>query len=432
MPMGMGGSVKRLRRCGKRGIIAITAGGECLMNKPPFLTRVKLRNYKSIARCDVELGPLGILVGPNGSGKSNFLDALDLAYDALMVPMAQALAFRGGVREILFRGGSRSTKSFGVSLNFALPDGAGKGMFSFEIEAQRNDSFSIRKEVCQVDHFNSDFGTARYEAQSGNIINHRSNVKDIMPAHNPDRLMLQTASSLDVFRPVYDALTNMRFYKFSPEALRGPLVPDPAELLRPNYGRNLASVLGKMEMSDDPNFGRVQDYLRALAPNIENAKRIGISVLNAETIQFTQRFDSHLPPKRFTATSISDGTLRALAILIALLQGGAAPPSLVGIEEPEAALHPAAAGVLWDALNDGSERAQVLITTHSPDLLDRKDVPAEAILAVDMEAGRTQIGPLTESSRRSLQNRLMSAGELLRQGRLTPLESALTAPTGQQ
>ena len=42
------------------------------MPKPPFLHRVKLRNYKSIARCDVELGPLGILVGPNGSGKSNF------------------------------------------------------------------------------------------------------------------------------------------------------------------------------------------------------------------------------------------------------------------------------------------------------------------------------------------------------------------------
>ncbi len=42
------------------------------MSKPPFINRVKLRNYKSIAQCDVSLGPLAILVGPNGSGKSIF------------------------------------------------------------------------------------------------------------------------------------------------------------------------------------------------------------------------------------------------------------------------------------------------------------------------------------------------------------------------
>ena len=49
-----------------------------MMSKFPFIHRVKLRNYKSIGRCDVRLGPLTVLVGPNGSGKSNFLDALEL------------------------------------------------------------------------------------------------------------------------------------------------------------------------------------------------------------------------------------------------------------------------------------------------------------------------------------------------------------------
>ena len=42
-----------------------------------FITRVVLRNFKSIGKCDVKLGPLTYLVGPNGSGKSNFMDALD-------------------------------------------------------------------------------------------------------------------------------------------------------------------------------------------------------------------------------------------------------------------------------------------------------------------------------------------------------------------
>ena len=50
---------------------------------PPFLTRVRIKNYKSIAACDVKLGNLAFLVGPNGSGKSNFLDALRFVADML-------------------------------------------------------------------------------------------------------------------------------------------------------------------------------------------------------------------------------------------------------------------------------------------------------------------------------------------------------------
>ena len=47
-----------------------------------LLTRVRLRNYKSIAACDVSPAPLSFLVGPNGSGKSNFLDALRFVAEA--------------------------------------------------------------------------------------------------------------------------------------------------------------------------------------------------------------------------------------------------------------------------------------------------------------------------------------------------------------
>ena len=117
---------------------------------------------------------------------------------------------------------------------------------------------------------------------------------------------------------------------------------------------------------------------------------------------------------------MSDGTLRALAVLTALLQGDGHSPSLIGIEEPEIALHPAAAGILWDAIQDGRERNQVLVTTHSPDLLDRKDIPVDTILATDSDSGTTLIGPIVESSRRLIQQRLATPGELLRQRRLQP------------
>ena len=70
------------------------------MSSSVFITRVVLRNYKSIGYCDVRLGPLTYLVGANGSGKSNFLDALHLVRDALNGSLDNALNERGGLSEV--------------------------------------------------------------------------------------------------------------------------------------------------------------------------------------------------------------------------------------------------------------------------------------------------------------------------------------------
>ncbi len=70
------------------------------MTNSTFLTKVVLRNYKSIAACDVQLCPLVFLVGPNGAGKSNFLDALRFVADALRTSLDHALRDRGGIKEV--------------------------------------------------------------------------------------------------------------------------------------------------------------------------------------------------------------------------------------------------------------------------------------------------------------------------------------------
>src|SRR6476659_2683294 len=65
--------------------------------KPPFLRRVRIRGYKSIAFCDVELKPLTILVGRNAAGKSNFLDALAFLCDAVRFDVTEAVRRHGGI-----------------------------------------------------------------------------------------------------------------------------------------------------------------------------------------------------------------------------------------------------------------------------------------------------------------------------------------------
>ena len=86
----------------------------------PFISRVRIKNYKSIASCDVRLGPLTILVGPNGSGKSNFLDALAFTTRALETTPEEAIDERGGLGEILRRVPTQ-VGSFSIEIEAAVP-----------------------------------------------------------------------------------------------------------------------------------------------------------------------------------------------------------------------------------------------------------------------------------------------------------------------
>jgi predicted ATPase len=186
-------------------------------------------------------------------------------------------------------------------------------------------------------------------------------------------------------------------------------------------GENAASVLGRLSQTQRPVKDRIDQYLRAIVPGIE-----GVDAEEFKTykfLNFRQRIAGSSEPYGFLASNMSDGTLRALGILVALFQnvGSVSRVSLIGIEEPEAGLHPAATGVLLDALREASANVQVVVTSHSPDLLDDADIPTESIRAVYWkESGETIITATDAASRSALQDRLYTAGELLRMGKLVP------------
>ena len=127
--------------------------------RPSFITRVRLRNYRSIAGCDVQLEPFTILVGPNGSGKSNFLDALRLTTESLRGSLDHALRERGGIAEVL-RKSYGHPDHFGVRLDFHL-DGS-PGYFAFEVAARTGGAYEIRREVCA-------WAGAHYEVENGSV-----------------------------------------------------------------------------------------------------------------------------------------------------------------------------------------------------------------------------------------------------------------------
>lgn len=238
------------------------------------------------------------------------------------------------------------------------------------------------------------------------------------PAGADDRLYLVTLSGIDEFRLLYDALSGMSFYDLCPSAIRELQYPESGEFLRRD-GSNLAGVLSHLEATSPATKARIEEYLSRVVPGVAGIRVCTLGL--KQTIEFLQEVPDADQFSHFHTTSMSDGTLRAVAVLVALFQSNARThPWVVGIENPEAALHPPAAGILTDALSDASESAQVLVTSHSPDLLDNETILAESILAVVAEQGETRIGPLDEADRSVLRDHLFTAGELLRMDQLRP------------
>lgn len=379
------------------------------MNTARFITRVMLRHYKSIANCDVALSELTLLVGPNGAGKSNFLDALCFVRDSLRESLDYAVRQRGGINEVRRRSGGHPTH-LGIRLDFGFDEFS--GYHAFEVGALPSAGFKVAREQCVL---MSPGRTDFFDVRDGIVSD--CSITPSPPAVK-DRLYLVNAAGLPAFRPLFDALSTMGFYNLNPKLMGDLQEPDEGLLLN-KFGSNLASVIARLERDGQSRKMRIAAYLNRVAPSIHGFefKPVGPK----HSLEFRQDVEGQKQPWRFWAASMSDGTLRALGLLTAVFQGGnGLAVRLVGIEEPEAALHPAAAAVVLDSLHEAAESTQVIVTTHSAELLDRERIKPENLLAVINVNGTTHIGPVDEASRNALRRSLFTAGELLRLNQLAP------------
>ena len=118
----------------------------------------------------------------------------------------------------------------------------------------------------------------------------------------------------------------------------------------------------------------------------------------------------------FDLSQESDGTVRLLALLIALHQQH--PLTLLGIEEPELTVHPGALSVLADLINEAALRSQIIVTTHSPDFVDcvTEYRAIENLRIVELVDGATQVANVASGQVEAVKENLFSPGELHRMG----------------
>lgn len=198
---------------------------------------------------------------------------------------------------------------------------------------------------------------------------------------------------------------NIGCYNIYPNTLRIPQSPSTVRRLRDD-GSNLASILQKMPKL---HYQAILAAFQQVVPDINGFRvdRLGGWL----SLRFYHADPGGGPDVLRDAVAESDGTLRVLALTTALF-GPRSRLDVVAIEEPELAIYPGALAKLWDLIEVASERRDIIVTTHSPDLVSR--VPVDALRVVRMENGVTRIGPLAQHQLVTLQEELFSAGDLLR------------------
>lgn len=378
--------------------------------KPAFIRQVQILGYKSIAFCDVALQPLTILVGRNASGKSNFLDALAFLRDLVAKGTEEAVRLHGGRRAILPRMSRGTTVSIGVQVGFRQQSTEVDHLADYQVKLRLP---SRARPVIIAEHLRIE--TSR-DGKTVGFDRINQDLKwlgdvDLLDWCAEDRLLLSMIG-VPPFLAVRHGLDGAGFYNFSPDKIRELHEPTPGMILERD-GRNLASVIETTREIDEDIIRRVESYLSALVNEIE-----GFDVVRYgeyETVRFRFRSNDERKSLELDAVSMSDGTLRALAALMASFQSQLPDsPSLIGIEEPETALHPAAMRVLVDALDEATGHAQILLTTHSADLLTDRALRTAQVLVVRNRGGVTQISPVDPASREIIEKELYTLADLQR------------------
>lgn len=354
------------------------------------LSQLRLDGFLSFAPESepIELEPLNVLIGPNGGGKSNLIEAIELLR-ATSHDVAQCIRDGGGVGEWLWKGRPTSAPA---TVEAVVDEGTPTGRplryrLEFAAVAERLEVLDEAVEEMEPGPGEHDV-YFYYRFQRGHPA---MNVSGQGQRHlqreslRPDQSVLAQRKDPDQYPEVtwvgrrFSDFSTFREWTFG--RYGGLRAPQPADLpdtrLLPDCA-NLALILNQIEHRGGPEFN---DLLARFLPRFERMS----TLISGGRVQFflhERGLGSPIP-----ATRLSDGTIRFVAILAALL--APAPPPLLCMEEPELGLHPDAVALVADLLREASQRTQLVVTTHSDALVSALTTGVEAVVTCENEGQGT-------------------------------------------
>lgn len=368
----------------------------------PFIQRLGLQGLLSFSPDmePFELQPLNVLIGPNGSGKTNLIEAFELLR-ATPTDFAAAIRAGGGAAEWLWKGEDPANAArINVETDGAVTPTGRPVRYRLDFTEVNNRVEVLEEAVedtgSEVERKEPHFS---YRLDRGNPIIETVTNRPGEPQgwlglpRNPvesNQSILKRLQDPDSYPECaalgrhFGRITTFRDWTFGPDsALRAPRrTDDPPDELLPD-ARNLVLVLNEIQHRSDNEFDAA---LKRFLPRYE---RMSTRIVG-NTVQLYLHEQGLRDP--IPATRVSDGTLRFLAMLVAL--HAPTPPSLLCIEEPELGMHPDAVALLAELLVEASERMQLVITTHSDALLSGLGDKVESVLVCENNGHGTTIDRL--------------------------------------
>jgi predicted ATPase len=393
-----------------------------------MLERLALRNFKSFREASVPLGPLTLVVGTNASGKTNLRDALRFLHGiGLGYSLAEILGEKYGPGGILqwrgIRGGVRETPYYGspsFEVRASLPmqdphfqdlaailgvEWARKALtYAITVDVTNEKRPRVAQEsLCG--YFDSNPHDDPLDQREAHLIRvrlprggrHRKHGK-VSEFPSPRPVLSQFPDIQEEPRnlrrmctALLEALSSMRFLDLDPDAMREP--SQPGQVILSDRGENLSSVLEAI-CSEPERKASLLEWVRSLTP------------MDAADLDFVSddrgRVLVHLVEAsgaRVSAYSASDGTLRFLALVAALLSPDTG--RLFFFEEIDNGIHPTRLHLLLRLMSQACRQRQIQVigTTHNPALLAFLDEEARksALLVVRREGDpASRVVPIAE------------------------------------
>lgn len=334
------------------------------------LDAITIHGFKSIATIDeLKLQPINVIIGANGSGKSNFIGVFTFLHEVRDARLQDYVTRAGGADRVLHFG-SKTTDTLHLRLSFR------GGLNQYEIELIPTDADELVPSLERVHFWDKErFPGGRTHSEP-------------LPRGRKEAT-IGTARSSPVARYVRDHLDRWRVYHLHDTSSSSPMKKtadvDDNRFLRPD-GANLAAFLYLLREKHNDSYDLIRRTVQQVAPFFDDF-RVEPQQLNPEKIRLEWKHGRS--EAFFDASSLSDGTLRFMALATLFLQPESLRPSVILVDEPELGLHPYAITLLASLVKQVAVTTQVVLSSQSPILLDH--FAPEDVLVADRVDGGTRL-----------------------------------------
>jgi predicted ATPase len=353
-----------------------------------IIKKLILQNWKNFQNCEIDLTERCFIIGSNASGKSNFIDALRFLRDLSKQSggLQSAVEERGGITKIRCLA-ARTHTNVSISVELGDPEKT-EPNWIYQLNFAHTGGGIIKSQVKIL------YEKVYSGVEKRWIRERYENSKD----EDEETLKythLEQVTANREFREIQSFFQNVEYLNIVPQLVRESASINQTNTKEDYYGRNFLERLAKMnERTRDSYFRRINEFLKIAVPQLKELQfvkdNMGIPHLEARYMHWRAKGSKQ------QEAQFSDGTLRLIGFLFALLDCN----GIILLEEPEINLHAGIVAQLPEfiAKIQRSKKGpkQILITTHSYDILSNQGISPNEVLVLQNTKEGTQIKNVNE------------------------------------